>query len=166
MIIRSATAADAKDMTNILNAIIKAGSTTAHQHAFDEDGMMHHYIASTGMVSCHVADVEGQVLGFQWLGWPNDDDDAMPTGWAIIASFVAQDAAGKGIGQHLFNATKASATDAGVTVIDATIRADNVPGLRYYGGLGFVDYDRLMNIALRDGTRVDRVRKRYDLRAT
>jgi len=79
------------------------------------------------------------------------------------ASFVASAAAGKGIGQHLFAATKKAAMDAGAAVIDATIRADNVAGLRYYSGLGFVDYDLLKDVPLQDGTRVDRVRKRFDL---
>jgi hypothetical protein len=49
-------------------------------------------------------------------------------------------------------------------VTDATIRADKYnSGLRYYKGLGFVDYDRLMDIPPRDGTRVDRIRKRLIL---
>ncbi len=163
MIIRDATAADAAQMTAILNEIIALGGTTAHQRPFDEDRMLHHYIAPPDPLSCQVAEDDGTVLGFQYLGWATDPDDPMPEGWAIIASFVASSAAGKGVGQHLFAATKAVAIKAGVKTIDATIRADNVPGLRYYGGLGFTDYDRLIGVPLRDGTVVDRVRKRYDL---
>lgn len=163
MIIRPAVVGDAADLTLVLNAIIAAGGTTAHQSLFNEDSMLHHYIAPNALISCQVAEIDGKVLGFQWVGWPDADNDVMPEGWAIIASFVAIEAAGRGIGQHLFKATKAAAKQAGVTVIDATIRADNIPGLRYYSGLGFVDYDRLMDIPLRDGTRVDRIRKRFDI---
>ena len=163
MIIRPATPADAPQMAALLNEIIAIGGTTAHQTPFDNDRMLDHYIARPEVVSCHVAEESGAVLGFQYLAWATDPDDPMPDGWAIIASFVAQSAAGKGVGQHLFAATKAVAAKAGVKTIDATIRADNVPGLRYYGGLGFVDYDRLLGFPLRDGTPVDRVRKRYDL---
>lgn len=162
MIIRPAIASDAPDMVVLLNMIIAAGSTTAHQKPFDEAEMLRHYIAPEGLVSCQVAEIDGKVLGFQWLGWAGQSDN-MPKGWAIIASFVANEAAGKGLGQHLFRATVAAATNAGVTVIDATIRADNVPGLRYYSGLGFADYDRLVDVPLSDGAIVDRVRKRFDL---
>lgn len=161
MIIRPATPDDAAGMVTVLNEIIALGGTTAHQTPFDAAKMQSHYIAGAAVISCQVAEERGQVLGFQYLGWP--DAGEMAQGWAIIASFVDGRAAGKGIGQRLFAATKTAAIQAGVTTIDATIRADNVAGLRYYGGLGFVDYDRLMAVPLRDGARVDRIRKRFDL---
>lgn len=161
MIVRPAVPMDAPDMVALLNQIIATGGTTAHQTPFDEAKMLHHYIAPTNPLSCQVAQVDGKVLGFQWLGWP--DTENMPEDWAIIASFVATKAAGKGIGQHLFDATLSAAKSAGVSTIDATIRADNVPGLRYYGGLGFVDYDRVVDLPLADGTVVDRICKRFDI---
>ncbi|WP_341367677.1 GNAT family N-acetyltransferase [Yoonia sp. BS5-3] len=163
MIIRPATAADAPDMVTLLNAIIEAGGTTAHQTLFDETTMLEHYIESDGLISCLVAEIEEVVLGFQWLRWAKPEQDGVPDDWAIIASFVANRAAGKGVGQHLFKATRTAASQAGVAAIDATIRADNTPGLRYYSGLGFVDYDRLTGLALSDGTIVDRIRKRFDI---
>jgi ribosomal protein S18 acetylase RimI-like enzyme len=163
MIIRPATPDDAVDMVAVLNAIIAIGGSTAHETPFTQDTMISHYIAPTALVCCHVAENAGKVVGFQWLGWPRNPDDPMPDGWAVIASFVAPDAAGMGIGQGLFSATTSAAKLAGATAIDATIRADNVAGLRYYSGLGFQDYHRLVDIPLRDGTRVDRIRKRFDL---
>ncbi len=163
MIIRPATLHDAPDMVAVLNPIIVAGGTTAHQRPFEVERIQSHYIAPKRKVSCMVAEDAGRVIGFQSLNWPQDNDDSVPGGWAIIASFVAPDAAGKGVGPQLFDATKATARAAGVQVIDATIRADNVPGLRYYSGLGFVDYDLLEDVPLSDGSLVDRVRKRYDL---
>lgn len=163
MIIRSATADDAADMTALLNQIITAGGTTAHQRPFDKERMLGHYIAPPDLVCCYVAEVAGRVMGFQCLVWPDPDQGKMPDGWALIASFVAPEAAGQGIGQQLFEATRVAAKQAGVSTIDATIRADNTAGLRYYGGLGFGDYDRLLQVPLRDGTNVDRVQKSYDL---
>ena len=65
--------------------------------------------------------------------------------------------------QKLFSATRFAAKAAEVKTIDATIRADNVGGLKYYSGLGFTDYDVLKQIPLNDGTPVDRIRKRFDL---
>lgn len=163
MIIRPAHAGDAADMTAMLNPIIAAGGTTAHQRPFDEERMQGHYIAPIDLVCCHVAEIKKQVMGFQCLVWPDPNVSEMPDGWAFIASFVAPQAAGQGIGQQLFAATKEAAKTAGVRTIDATIRADNTLGLRYYTGLGFVDYGCLQQVPLRDGKCVDRIQKRYDL---
>ncbi|WP_342077411.1 GNAT family N-acetyltransferase [Yoonia sp. SS1-5] len=163
MIIRPATATDLADLTHVINEIIALGGSTAHQRPFDQKRMQDHYVAPPSGISCQVAEDNGRVIGFQSLLWPRNDSDPLPAGWATIASFVASQAAGKGVGQKLFAATRQAAAAAGVTTIDATIRADNVAGLRYYTGLGFADYDRLVAIPLRDGTVVDRIRKRFDL---
>lgn len=163
MIIRPATSDDAADMVTLLNAIIAKGGTTAHQRPFDVTRMRAHYIAPPILISCTVAEDGGKVIGFQTLTWPDPDYGPMPDDWSLIATFVAIEAAGRGVGQRLFVATKDAARAAGVATIDATIRADNTVGLRYYSGLGFVDYDRFQAMPLRDGTLIDRVRKRYDL---
>ena len=157
--VRPAVSGDAPQMVTLLNAIITAGGTTAHQTLFDDETMRAHYIAPARLISCQVAITNGRLSGFQFLGHHPD----LPDAWGSIASFVALDKSGLGIGQKLFSATRFAAKDAGVQTIDATIRADNVPGLRYYSGLGFTDYDRLIDVALSAGTPVDRIRKRLDL---
>lgn len=162
MIIRPAHPDDAPQMAALLNDIIAEGGTTAHQTPFDADRMRAHYIAGPTIICCHVAEESGQVLGFQHLDGP-EPDDTDAAGWGYIASFVARQAAGKGIGQLLFAETCKVAAAAGVNAINATIRADNVPGLRYYSGLGFTDFGRLVDVPLRDGTKVDRIKKRFDL---
>ncbi|SEP61531.1 L-amino acid N-acyltransferase YncA [Loktanella sp. DSM 29012] len=162
MMIRQATSADALGMLDVLNPIIAEGGTTAHQTSFDVDRMRQHYISRPALICTHVADMGGKIGGFQMLARPDPDDAAMQ-GWAIIASFVSGDHAGKGIGRALFAATRARALSEGFATIDATIRADNDSGLRYYAAMGFVDFDRLIDVPLRDGTRVDRIRKRFDL---
>ncbi len=163
MIIRDAENRDAADMSALLNAIIAKGGTTAHQRPFDPERMRKHYLAQHNFISCIVAEDAGRIIGFQSLAWPGEDEGRLPKNWGIIASFVADQAAGKGVGQRLFAATRQKAQAANVATIDATIRADNVPGLRYYSGLGFVDYDRIKDVPLSDGTLVDRVCKRFDL---
>ncbi len=163
LIVRAATPDDAPAMTGLLNQIIGIGGSTAHQRPFDTDRMLHHYIVPNNSVCCSVAKVAGQIAGFQSLVWATDAADPMPDGWAIIATFVDPTRHGQRIGQHLFGATRTAAVKAGVQVIDATIRADNAAGLRYYSGLGFTNYDRLVAVPLRDGTPVDRIRKRFDL---
>lgn len=160
---RLATPADAEALVAIVNEIIRAGGTTAHQTPFDTRRMTCHYISPDRGVTCVVAETDGTALGFQSLVWPDEEGDVFPEGWAIIASFVAPDAAGRGVGRALFAATRAAAEAAGVTAIDATIRADNTVGLSFYDRLGFVDYDVLPAVSLRDGTRVDRIRKMFSL---
>ena len=163
MIIRNGRADDAIAMVGILNDIISLGGSTAHQRLFDVPRMREHYLTPPTLISCQIAEDAGTVVGFQSLSWPDPAYDAMPTGWVVIATLVASHAAGKGVGQGLFEATQRAAHDAGVLAIDATIRADNVIGLRYYSGLNFVDYRRRNDIPLRDGTKADRVSKRFDL---
>ena len=158
--VRPAALGDALQMTKLLNAVIAAGGTTAHQTPLVVDEMFSRYIRPENNSSCHVAISNGRLSGFQSLVWA---DDAMPEGWAIIAKFVAFDRVKKGIGEKLFSATRFAAKAAEVKTIDATIRADNVGGLKYYSGLGFTDYDVLKQIPLNDGTPVDRIRKRFDL---
>ena len=163
MIIRPARRADAPDMTALLNQIIEIGGTTAHQTPFDEDRMHDHYIAAPALISCQEAEIDNAVRGFQWLRWGDPEKDEVPQGWAIIASFVSVQVAGHGIGRQLFKATLSVAENVGVKAIDATIRADNTSGLRYYSGIGFDDYARLKDIPLTDGTRVDKIRKRLEI---
>lgn len=155
--VRVAVPADAPAMCAVINPIIAAGGTTAHEQPFDSARMIAWNIAPPGLVCCMVAEVEGVIEGFQVLA----QEDRLPAGWAGIGSFVRRQ--GLGIGQHLWAATHKAALAAGVATIDATIRADNVPGLAYYSGLGFADYDVIRAVPLRDGRPVDRIRKRFDL---
>lgn len=163
VIIRPARARDSAALTRVVNPIIEQGGTTAHQSPFDAERLRRHYVEPERIISCQLAEVDGEAVGFQSLMWPDDEGDPFPDGWAIIASFVASGHAGKGIGRKLFEATASAGRAAGVATIDATIRADNTVGLTYYGAMGFQDYDVLPAIPLRDGTRVDRIRKRFDL---
>ena len=161
--VRPAVGGDAPQMVALLNAIIEAGGTTAHQTLLDDDQMRSQYIAHRDGISCYVAITNGRLSGFQMLKWPDDVYGQMPADWGVIASFVALDRAKLGVGQKLFSATRRAAIAAGVVAIDATIRADNIGGLKYYGGLGFTDYAEIPNLPLRDGTPVTRIRKKLVL---
>lgn len=158
--VRPAVSADAPQMSKLINAVIAIGGTTAYETPLDADYIRRRFIAPDNNISCHVAIANGRLAGFQSLIWGND---TMPDGWSVIATFVGLDRAKMGIGKKLFSATRFAAKAAEVKTIDATIRADNIGGLKYYGGLGFTDYDVLKDIPLNDGTPVDRIRKRLDL---
>jgi RimJ/RimL family protein N-acetyltransferase len=154
---------DAPEMVEILNRIIQTGGTTAHEIAYTRQRMRADYIEARAGICCIVALRNGEIVGFQSLEWPYEGGDDFHADWGIIATFVKSGLTCGGIGAALFQATRMVAAHSGVTAIDATIRADNAGGLRYYAKMGFVDYARQRDARLRDGTPVDRVRKRFDL---
>lgn len=158
--IRPAAAADLPQMAALLNAIIRTGGTTAIETPLDEAALAAWFLDPPGAVCCHVAlDAAGRVLGFQSVG-ANPD---LPPGTGDMASFVAEGLTGRGIGSALFAATRAAARGAGLTALNATIRADNTGGLAYYARLGFADHAVSRAVPLADGTPVDRIHKRLAL---
>lgn len=163
---REARPEDASAMCALLNPIIAEGNTTAHRNLFDDDQMRATHITAPRLIRTTLAFEGDMLMGFQLLEWADPDytgPEALPEGWAVIASFVQQAAQGTGIGQTLWNVTRTAAENARVIAIDASIRKDNAAGLAYYSGLGFRDYSTIDNIILSDGTRVDKVRKRFDI---
>lgn len=159
MIVRPATPADAPAMTALLNAVIAIGGTTAHQHPKTEAQVRADYIEGSEALTCVVAEEGGTVIGFQSVGvWPG-----LPGGWGDIGTFVAPGLQAKGTGAALFAATCVAAREKGLTVLNATIRADNVPGLAYYARIGFTDYAQDLGWTLEDGRRVGRVSRRFEL---
>ncbi len=160
---RLATPADAMAMTRILNDIIKTGGTTAHETPYSPEKIFTDYICNKHGISCVIAEISNALVGFQSIERPYPGGNSFPDNWAIIATFVKQGQIGAGIGTALFQTTRNIAKKAGIAAIDATIRADNAGGLRYYSKMGFVDYKLTSNVPLTDGTPVDRISKRLDL---
>lgn len=160
MIVRPAAAADAGPLAALINAIIRIGGTTAHEVPFTPEAFAAHYISGPGVICCHIAlGPQGAALGFQAL----DRHPGLPAGWGDIGTFVAPGLRRSGAGAALFAATRAFAAAHGIAVINATIRADNAPGLGYYARRGFVDYATDPDYRLKDGSRVGRIHKRFDL---
>lgn len=153
-------AADVPAACAILNDIIARGGTTAYETAFDDAGFEEVFITGPKALRCHVVlDEDGAVAGFQWLG----RNPALPEDCVDIASFTRRDPPLKGAGRALFAVTRRSAAEMGFRQINATIRADNVPGLGYYAAMGFIDHAVTPAVPLSDGTPVDRVAKRFTL---
>ncbi len=159
MLVRDATLSDVGTMMAIHADIISIGGTTAYLTPFDRGAFVANYLGPKTKICCVVADGPHGVIGFQSLGlWPG-----LPDGWADIGTFVRPDLQRSGVGAPLFAATKVMAKHAGVVVINASIRADNAPGLGYYTRRGFTEYDRMPGYALADGRVVGRVLMRFDL---
>jgi RimJ/RimL family protein N-acetyltransferase len=118
------------------------------------------FLTGPTCVVCHVAVTPDlQIVGFQAL----ETNSRLPAGWVDIATFTRRPRIA-GVGSALFPVTRDYGFEAGFTMINATIRADNEAGLAYYAKLGFVDYSVATGVALRDGTLVDRISRRYAIR--
>lgn len=159
MILRPATVQDAPAMADLLNRIIAIGGTTAHETPFTPQQILHHYIEGAEPICCHLAEDAQGLIGFQSVG----HHPGLPAAWGDIGTFVSPDRQRSGAGAALFLATLAAARAAGLRVLNATIRADNVPGLGYYARRGFVDYAQDPDFRLKSGVRVGRVSRRFDL---
>ncbi|MEP4196250.1 MAG: GNAT family N-acetyltransferase [Aliishimia sp.] len=158
--IRRALEIDARQMAELLNAIIAQGGTTALTRpvtgADISDWMNNEIEKSAWTVAI---DDAGEVVGFQWI----TTADYLPAEAAEIASFVKLGRSGLGIGSSLFDATKTAARQLGYRWINANIRADNEGGLIYYQSRGFRDYARLEGYKMQNGQLVDKQLKRFDL---
>lgn len=163
LLTRPADQGDAAGLAALLNRIIEIGGSTAYQSPFTAARFTDEFLSPSACIACTVAVFDDRLAGFQYLGRPAKDAYPTPETWAFIASFVAPGMHGCGIGRRLWEETLASARTEGVRAIDATIRADNPAGLRFYAGLGFTDWDLIRAKPLRDGTPVDRIRKVFRL---
>lgn len=155
MILRNAKPEDAAAMAEVLNAVIALGGTTAHQAPKSAEQVQREYIDGPDVLSSVVALDEGRVIGWQSVGWWQ--------GEAHIGSFVQPGMQAKGAGTAMFALTCDLLRNLGVKAIHASIRADNVPGLAFYGRAGFVDVDSDPEFALEGGQVVGRVLRRFDL---
>ncbi len=160
--LRQARPEDADAMCAIINPIIALGDTTAYGTPFTSDTMTQHYVSGDHVLSCVVAEMGQSVEGFQGL-FATDPAKLPfltdPAGIASIASFARIDTQARGIGSAMIVETMAVARAKGVRGIEATIRADNVPGLAYYSRCGFKDVAQTDNVPLSDGRVVGRVHK-------
>ncbi|MBB2677257.1 UNVERIFIED_ORG: L-amino acid N-acyltransferase YncA [Rhizobium esperanzae] len=161
MHIRRAVSADAEELCSLLNEIILAGGTTALETPLTAAEFADWFIDGEFPLVCHVAVYDRSLVGFQSLSLYGDP----PKGYADIATFARASPKISGVGSALFPATRAAAEELGLEFINATIRADNVGGLAYYAKMGFQLYDRLVQVPLRNGTAVDRIKKRFKLGA-
>jgi L-amino acid N-acyltransferase YncA len=160
--VRDARAEDAPGLCDLLNAIVRAGGTTARLTEMTVPEFEDWYISGAHVPWCLVAVAAEVRLGFQGLSVHK----LLPAGWVDIGTFTQQGSAVRGVGTALFTATRIRAAALGFSVINATIRADNAPGLAYYAKMGFRDYKVDRSVPLADGRMVDRVNRRFDLITT
>ena len=155
MIVRLAIQQDATEMTEILNQIIAIGGTTSYEHPKTIHAVLQGNITGPAVISSIVAEQDGQVIGWQSTElWQGD---------AYIGTFVRPSAQAKGAGRAMFVLTCEALRAANHSKIIALIRADNVPGLRYYARIGFVECAMDADFALETGRVVGRKHWHYDV---
>lgn len=160
IIIRAASPADARQMSELLNQIITVGGTTAITGPVPPEEIASWMQSYPGKSAWHVAeDDSGAIMGFQLLE-PHAD---LPPEAADIATFVRVGSVQLGIGSALFSATEKAAAELGYVWINATIRADNSGGLTYYQSRGFRTYHVDENVALESDVHVGKISKRFDI---
>src|SRR5271154_86747 len=158
--IRRATSEDAVALCEILNEIIAMGGTTALETPHTPPELDDHYISGPDCIFCFMAETaDGTSLGFQTLLRSAN----LPDDWGDIGTFTRRTPRLPGVGTALFEQTKKAAPALGLSVINATIRADNYAGIPFYEKMGFKTYDIAKAVPLKDGTPVDRVSKKYSL---
>ncbi|MCB1406036.1 MAG: GNAT family N-acetyltransferase [Rhodobacteraceae bacterium] len=157
--VRPFEAGDALALTEILNAIIAAGGTTAYMTPFTPSALRAAHLDGPSVLCCHTVLLGTVPVGFQVL----NVNPQLPEGWGDIASFTRRDPPMRGAGTALFAATRSQAHRLGLTALNATIRADNTPGLGYYARMGFIERARIVGAPLADGTPVDRIQKTFVL---
>ena len=157
--VRRAAPADYAEIAELLNEVIAAGGTPAFTDPVSRAGIADWVAEGGPRAAWFVArDDAFALMGFQWIEPHHSLADV-----AEIATFARRGKTGLGIGSALFEATAKAGRDLGYAWINANIRADNEGGLIYYQSRGFVDYGRIEGYELGDGTRVDKILKRYDL---
>ena len=157
--IRPAAPSDAAELAELLNAIIVRGGTTAFETPFSPGGLSEAYLTGPTAHCCFVAEADGRIAGFQTLG----TQPFLPAHIGDIATFTRLGSTQGGVGSALFAATTTRARELGLTAINATIRADNSGGLTFYTRMGFIDHEIVRGVPLKNGTPVDRIRKRFVL---
>lgn len=157
--IRLVEPGDAAELAVLLNEIIARGGTTALQEPYSPEQLAQAYLTGPTVMCCVVAQADGRLFGFQTLG----TQPFLPASIGDIGTFTRVGGTQSGVGSALFTATCQRARALGLTAINATIRGDNSGGLTFYRRLGFIDHEVVPAVPLKDGTAVDRIRKRFAL---
>lgn len=153
--VRAATPDDAKGAAGVLNPIILRGGTTALESPLTEDEVRDWFLCGPKVWCCHIAEVDGQIVGFQSVGRFGN----LQPGWGEMGTYVQAGMAQHGIGTTLFRHTRMAARAIGLTHLNALIRSDNRGGLAYYARMGFCNDRPGPDAHLASGVTIARVCK-------
>ncbi|MGC8201278.1 GNAT family N-acetyltransferase [Aliiroseovarius sp. PTFE2010] len=159
LVVRRAGPIDAAAMFRLVNEIRAAFGTEAIVDPLPAEEIQRQ-IRLDRSVWHQAEDGRGDVLGIQWI-IPHSE---LGPRVASIATVTKVGRTGLRVGSALFERTERAARDLGYAWINAEIRADNRSGLIYYQSRGFEDWGKKVQVSLDDGSVVDKIFKRYELR--
>ena len=159
MIIREFTKDDIKQMTEIWNSVVEDGEAFPQTELLDNESGMRFFSEQTRTA---VADEDGEILGLYVLH-PNNVGRC---GHISNASYaVKSDMRGRHIGETLVTdcINKARELGFGILQFNAVV-STNIPALKLYKKLGFVQLGRIPNgFLMKDGKYEDIIPHYYKL---
>jgi RimJ/RimL family protein N-acetyltransferase len=155
--VRRASPEDAAGIARVLERVVSERVHSAIARAWTAEEQ-HRYLESLSpREAFHVAiDATGGVVGYQSV----DRYSSILSSMAHVAqlgTFLLPEWRGRGIGQHLFDATRRFAVSAGYRKLVIQVRGSNLAAQAFYARLGFVACGRLRDQVVIDGTTDDEV---------
>ncbi len=135
--IRGGTLNDAEGIASVLNTIIAERQYSSLSEPFSVEAERDFMSSMDDRGAIFVAEVEGQIIGFQTIE-PFATYSRALAHVATIGTFVLQDFRGQGIGSRLLATTLDFAHLMGYEKILAYVRASNDEAQTFYQKLGFV----------------------------
>ncbi len=154
--IRGGTTNDAEGIANVLNAVIAERRYSAMSEPFSVEAESDFIASMDDRGAIFVAEVEGQIVGFQTIE-PFATYSRALAHVAVIGTFVLQDLRGQGIGAQLLETTLDFAYLMGYEKFIAYVRASNDEAQAFYQKLGFVPKGTLEQQVKIDGQYDDQV---------
>lgn len=137
-VIRKATPDDARQIAQVMNAVIAEGKYTIFDKPFSEEEERN-FISSLGDRSAlFVAEVEGEIAGVQSMD-VFSDFAASVRHVATMGTWLRADFRGRGIGRLLAVESFGFARSNGYSKVVIQVLADNEHALRFYRSLEFRD---------------------------
>jgi L-amino acid N-acyltransferase YncA len=155
--IRAVQESDAPAISEMLNAIIATGKYTILEGPFTPQAELEFIQSFPESGVFLVAEREdGKILGLQDVSPTSSWSNAMRH-LGDIATFIAMDAQGQGVGRELAHATFAAARAKGFEKLIATIRGDNPRAIGFYVSQGFKIVGTMRRHAIVNGQYIDEV---------
>jgi len=156
VLVRPATLDDASAIVAIWETVVAERKYTAVDAPFTWEEERAYLSSLSGREIIHVAEVAGQVVGFQsldgWVKYTHSMDHVGQMGTFILPAFR-----GRGIGHRLTQATLDFARRHGYEKIVIFIRQGNAEAQAFYASLGFVPCGKLSRQVKIDGKYDDEI---------
>ena len=156
--IRSAVLDDAGELSVLLNEIIAIGGTTAIVGPVSPEEFADYFLQGESHICCFRCGRRGRGTPpvSRLLGATRNCRRTGPISRRLRVTRPKS----PGSAPLCLPETRKFVEQSCLTALNATIRADNEGGLKFYGKLGFRTYTVAKQVPLRDGNRIDRISKR------